>query len=197
MDINATLVKELRDKTNAGMMDCKAALVQAKGDLKTALDLLRKKGLSIAAKKVSREAKEGVVGSYIHMAGKIGVLVEVNCETDFVAKNQIFQEFVKDVSLQIAAANPHYLKREDVPEDVIAKEKEIFSSQVKDKPPAVVEKIVQGKLDKFFQEVCLLEQPFVKDGNATIKELLNNKIAQIGENMLIRRFVRFALGEEI
>ena len=197
MEISAGIVKELREKTNAGMMDCKAALVESKGDLKGAVEILRKRGLSVAAKKMSREAKEGVVGSYIHLAGKIGVLVEVNCETDFVAKNQLFQEFVKDISLQIAAANPKYLRREDVPADLIAKEKEILGSQVKGKPANIVEKIVEGKLDKFFQEICLLEQPFVKDGNLTIKDLLNNKIAQIGENMLVRRFVRFQVGEEI
>ena len=197
MEISATLVKELRDKTNAGMMDCKAALVAAKGDLKMALEILRKKGLSIAAKKVNRQVKEGVVGSYVHMAGKIGVLVEVNCETDFVAKNQIFQEFVKDISMQVAAANPRYVRREDVPQEMVAKEREILASPIKDKPAQVVDKIVQGRLEKFFQEMCLLEQPFVKDGNLTIKDLLNNKIAQTGENIVIRRFVRFALGEEV
>ena len=197
MDINSTLVKELREKTNAGMMDCKAALVAAKGDLKTAVEILRKKGLSIAAKKVSRQAKDGVIGSYVHMAGKIGVLVEVNCETDFVAKNQIFQELVKDIAMQVTASHPRYVRREDVPMEIVAKEKEILASQIKDKPAGVVDKIVQGKLDKFFQETCLLEQPFVKDGNHTIRELLNSKIAQIGENIVIRRFVRFALGEEI
>ena len=197
MDVSATLVKELREKTNAGMMDCKVALVEAKGDLKTAVEILRKKGLSSAAKKLSREAKEGVVASYIHLAGKIGVLLEVNCETDFVAKNQLFQEFIRDVALQIAAANPRYLRREDVPAELLTKEKEILASQVKGKPANVVEKIVQGKLEKFFQEICLLEQPFVKDGNVSIKDLLNNKIAQIGENILIRRFVRYQVGEEI
>ncbi len=196
-DINATLVKELREKTNAGMMDCKEALVQAKGDLKTAVEILRKKGLSIAAKKTSRAAKEGIVGSYIHLAGKIGVLIEVNCETDFVAKNNLFSELVKDLSLQVAASSPRYLKREDVPSDVVAKEKEILASQVKGKPAPVVEKIVEGKLAKFYQDVCLLEQPFVKDGNLTVQDLINNKIAQIGENIMIRRFVRFAVGEEI
>ncbi len=197
MEISATLVKELREKTNAGMMDCKDALKEAKGDLKAAVDLLRKKGLSVAAKKGSRVAKEGVVGSYIHLAGKIGVLVEVNCETDFVAKNQLFQELVRDISLQIAAANPRYLRREEVPAELIAKEKEILTSQIKGKPANIVEKIVEGKLDKFFQEMCLLDQPFVKDGNLTVQNLLNNKIAKIGENILIRRFARFAVGEEI
>ena len=197
MDIAATLVKELREKTNAGMMDCKEALVQANGDLKAAVDILRKKGLSVAAKKVSRQAKEGVVGSYIHLAGKIGVLVEVNCETDFVAKNKLFADFVKDIAMQIAASNPRYLAREDVPEDAIAKEKEILASQIKGKPAAVVEKIVAGKLDKYFQDICLLEQPFVKDSNLRIKDLLSKTIAQIGENILIRRFVRFQTGEEL
>ncbi len=197
MEISATLVKELREKTNAGMMDCKAALKESKGDLKAAIDILRKKGLSIAAKKGSRQAKDGVIGAYIHLAGKLGVLVEVNCETDFVAKNQIFQDFVKDISLQIAASNPRYLGREDVPAEVIAKEKEILASQVKNKPENVVEKIVTGKLEKFYQEHCLLDQPFVKDGNVTIANLLNDKIAKIGENIVIRRFARFQVGEEI
>ncbi len=197
MEISATLVKELRDKTNAGMMDCKSALAEAKGDLKAAVDILRKKGLSVAAKKGTRVAKEGVVGSYIHLAGKIGVLVEVNCETDFVAKNQLFGEFVKEVSLQIAASNPRYLSREDVPAEVIAKEKEILGSQIKGKPANIVDKIVEGKLDKFYQDTCLLEQPFVKDGNLKIRDLLTNKIAQTGENIIIRRFMRYQVGEEL
>ncbi len=197
MEITATLVKELREKTNAGMMDCKSALAEAKGDLKTAVDILRKKGLSVAAKKGTRVAKEGVVGSYIHLAGKIGVLVEINCETDFVAKNQLFGDFVKEVSLQIAASNPRYLSREDVPSDVVAKEKEILGSQIKGKPANIVDKIVEGKLDKFYQDTCLLEQPFVKDSNLKIKDLLTNKIAQIGENIIIRRFTRYQVGEEL
>ena len=195
MAISASMVKELREKTNAGMMDCKKALLEADGDMDTAFDLLRKRGLDIAAKKSSRATKEGVIGSYIHSNGKIGVLVEVSCETDFVAKNEEFKEFVKDLTLQVASAFPQYLSREEVPEKVIAKEKEIYSEQVKGKPENIIDKIVEGKLEKFYKQVCFVDQLFVKDDKKTINDLLKEKIAKLGENMAIKRFVRFQVGE--
>ncbi len=195
MVISASMVKELREKTNAGMMDCKKALLEADGVMDTAFDLLRKRGLDIAAKKSSRATKEGVIGSYIHSNGKIGVLVEVSCETDFVAKNEDFKEFVKDLTLQVASAFPQYLSREEVPEEVIAKEKEIYSEQVKGKPENIIDKIVDGKLEKFYKQVCLVDQLFVKDDKKTINDLLKDKIAKLGENMTIKRFVRFQVGE--
>ena len=195
MAISASMVKELREKTNAGMMDCKKALVEADGDMDTAFDLLRKRGLDIAAKKSSRATKEGVIGSYIHSNGKIGVLVEVSCETDFVAKNEEFKEFVKDLTLQVASAFPQYLSREEIPEEVIAKEKEIYSEQVKGKPENIIDKIVDGKLEKFYKQVCLIDQLFVKDDKKTINDLIKDKIAKLGENMTIKRFVRFQVGE--
>ena len=196
-DVSPTLVKQLREKTNAGMMDCKKALVEAGGDLEKAEDILRKKGIASASKKASRSVKEGVVASYIHLQGKVGVLVEVNCETDFVAKNDIFREFVKDLTLHIAAAHPVYVVRDEVPEAVIEREREIYREQVKGKPANVVEKIVDGKLDKFYGSVCLLDQAFIKDPDKTIKDLLASKIAELGENIVIRRFARFAVGEEL
>ena len=195
MAITASMVKELREKTNAGMMDCKKALQEVEGDMDKAFDVLRKRGLDIAAKKSSRATKEGVIESYIHSNGKIGVLVEVSCETDFVAKNCEFKEFVKDLTLQVASASPQYLSREDVPEDVIAKEKEIYSEQVKGKPENIIEKIVDGKLEKFYKQVCLLDQPFVKEDKKSITDLLREKIAKLGENMAVKRFVRFQVGE--
>ncbi len=195
MAISASMVKELREKTNAGMMDCKKALLEADGDMDTAFDLLRKRGLDIAAKKSSRATKEGVIGSYIHSNGKIGVLVEVSCETDFVAKNEEFKEFVKDLTLQVASAFPQYLSREEVPEKIIAKEKEIYSEQVKGKPENIIDKIVEGKLEKFYKQVCFVDQLFVKDDKKTINDLLKEKIAKLGENMAIKRFVRFQVGE--
>jgi len=195
MVISASMVKELREKTNAGMMDCKKALQEADGDMSTAFDLLRKRGLDIAAKKSSRATKEGVIGSYIHSNGKIGVLVEVSCETDFVAKNEEFKEFVKDLTLQVASAFPQYLSREEVPEEVIAKEKEIYSEQVKGKPENIIDKIVEGKLEKFYKQVCFVDQLFVKDDKKTINDLLKDKIAKLGEKMTIKRFVRFQVGE--
>lgn len=195
MEISKELVKQLREKTNAGILDCQMALKEAAGDIEKAMELLRKKGLSIAAKKAGRTTKEGVVGSYIHLGGKIGVLVEINCETDFVARNQIFQDFVKEICMQIAAAHPRHLQRGDVPAEVIAKEKEIAESQIKGKPPAVVEKIVKGKLDKFFAEVCLLEQPCVRDSSMTVDQMLKAKIAELGENIVIKRFTRYQVGE--
>ncbi len=195
MAISASMVKELREKTNAGMMDCKKALLEADGVMDTAFDLLRKRGLDIAAKKSSRATKEGVIGSYIHSNGKIGVLVEVSCETDFVAKNEEFKEFVKDLTLQVASAFPQYLSREEVPEEIIAKEKEIYAEQVKGKPENIIDKIVEGKLEKFYKQVCLVDQLFVKDDKKTIDGLLKEKIAKLGENMAIKRFVRFQVGE--
>jgi elongation factor Ts len=196
-DVSPTLVKQLREKTNAGMMDCKKALVEAGGDLEKAEDILRKRGIASASKKASRSVKEGVVASYIHLQGKVGVLVEVNCETDFVAKNDIFREFVKDLTLHIAAAHPVYVIRDEVPEAVIEREREIYREQVKGKPANVVEKIVDGKLDKFYGSVCLLDQAFIKDPDKTIKDLVASKIAELGENIVIRRFARFAVGEEL
>ncbi|MFZ3123327.1 MAG: translation elongation factor Ts [Thermodesulfovibrionales bacterium] len=195
--ISADRVKELREKTGAGMMECKKALTESKGDFEKAIDCLRQKGLATAAKKASRSASEGLVSSYIHM-DKIGVLLEVNCETDFVAKTDDFKGLVKDVALHIAAANPSYLSHEDVPQDIIEREKDIYKAQVANKPPQVVEKIVEGKLDKFFSDTCLLEQAFVKDPEQKlkIKELVTEKIAKLGENIVIRRFVRFQLGEK-
>ena len=196
-DVSPTLVKQLREKTNAGMMDCKKALVEAGGDLEKAEDILRKKGIASASKKASRSVKEGVVASYIHLQGKVGVLVEVNCETDFVAKNDIFREFVKDLTLHIAAAHPVYVVRDEVPEAVIEREREIYREQVKGKPANVVDKIVDGKLDKFYGSVCLVDQAFIKDPDKTIKDLVASKIAELGENIVIRRFARFAVGEEL
>jgi elongation factor Ts len=196
-DVNPALVKQLREKTNAGMMDCKKALVEAGGDLAKAEDLLRKKGIASASKKAFRSAKEGTVASYIHLQGKVGVLVEVNCETDFVAKNELFRDFVKDITLHIAAAHPLYVSREQVPAATVEKEREIYREQVKGKPKNVVEKIVDGKLDKYYASVCLLDQPFIKNPDQTIKDLISSKIAELGENIIVRRFTRYVVGEEI
>ena len=197
MQINSQNVKALREKTGAGMMDCKQALVEAKGDPVEAEKILRKKGIAIAGKKAARSARDGCIASYIHHGSKLGVLLEVNCETDFVARNDMFREFVKDVTQQIAAANPSYVNREDVPSDVIEAEKEIYRAQVKNKPAQAVEKIVAGKLEKFYSTVCLIEQPFVKNTDITIKDHLTVTIAALGENVVIRRFVRWQLGEEL
>jgi len=196
-EVNPTLVKQLRDKTNAGMMDCKKALVESDGDLSKAEDILRKKGIASASKKASRSAKEGVVASYIHLQGKIGVLVEINCETDFVAKNENFRDFVKDITLHIAASHPLYVSREQVPIQVIEREREIYRAQVTGKPANIVEKIVEGKVDKFFSTVCLLDQAFIKNPDQTVKDLVSLKIAELGENLVIRRFARYAVGEEV
>jgi len=195
-EISASAVKDLREKTGAGMMECKKALTDAAGDFEKAIDILRQKGLASAAKKSSRSASQGLIGSYIHM-DKIGVMVEVNCETDFVARTDDFQGLVKDVAMHIAAANPTYLSREDVTQDVIEREKEIYRAQVEGKPAQVVDKIVEGKLEKFYTDTCLLDQIFVKDsdGKMKIKDLVTEKIAKLGENILIRRFARFQLGE--
>ncbi|HYF37409.1 MAG TPA: translation elongation factor Ts [Prosthecobacter sp.] len=195
--ITAQTVQALREKTNAGMMDCKKALTEADGDLDKAETILRKKGIAKAGTKADRQTKEGVVASYIHMAGRVGVLIEVNCETDFVAKNENFRELVKDISLHIAAANPKFLRREDVSPDLIAKEREIAADQVKGKPANIVEKIVDGKIDKIFAEQCLLEQAFIKNPDVTIGDLVKSKIAELGENLVVRRFVRYAVGEDL
>lgn len=196
MQIDPKLVKALREKTGAGMMDCKQALQEASADMTEAEKILRKKGITVAGKKAGRTANEGCIASYIHHGSKLGVLVEVNCETDFVARNDGFREFVKDVTQHIAATNPSYVKREDVPASVIESEKEIYAAQVKDKPPQAVERIVAGKLEKFYSTVCLLEQPFVKNPEISIKDHLTAKVAQLGENIVIRRFTRWQLGEE-
>lgn len=188
-------VKALREKTSAGIMDCKGALKEAGGDIDKAIEILRKRGISLASKKSSRAAKEGAVASYIHMNGKIGVLLEINCETDFVARNEDFKNLVKDLTMQIAAANPTYLKKEDVPGEVIDKEAEIIKEQNKNKPEKALGNIVEGKLNSFYQEACLLEQPFIKDPKVFIKDLLTSVIAKTGENIVIRRFTRYQLGE--
>ena len=190
-------VKKLRFKTSAGMMDCKDALKESGGDVEKAVEILRKKGIARAARKASRTTGQGVVDSYIHMGSRIGVLVEVDCETDFVARNHDFKKVVREISMQIAASNPIYILREEVPADAIEKEKEIFRIQITGKPENVTEKIVEGKLEKYFSEVCLLEQPFIKDPNSKIKDLLTQLIAKIGENIVIKRFVRYEVGEDI
>jgi elongation factor Ts len=196
---SAQLVKELRDRTGAGVMDCKEALQEAKGNLDGAVEYLRKKGLAAAAKRAHREAREGVVGAYVHPGAKLGVLVEVNCETDFVAKTDAFQDLVKDLGMQIAAANPSYVARGDVPPDIVEKEREIYRGQLADqkKPPQVVDRIVDGKLEKFYAEQCLLEQPFIKDasGKTRIADLVDGVNAKTGERVVVRRFARFQVGE--
>ena len=194
--ISAEVVKNLREKTGAGMMECKKALTESSGDFEKAIDLLRQKGLATALKKAGRTASEGLIYSYIHM-GRIGTMVEVNCETDFVARTDDFKELVKDIAMHIAAGNPLYLTREDVPQDVLEREKEIYKAQVEGKPLQVVEKIIEGKLEKFYADACLLDQIFIKDPDQkkTIKALITEKIAKFGENIIIRRFARFQLGE--
>jgi elongation factor Ts len=196
-EIDPQLVKQLREKTNAGFMDCKRALVESGSDLAKAEAILRTKGIASAGKKSSRATKEGIVASYIHLQGKVGVLVEVNCETDFVARNQNFREFVKDITLHIAAAHPLYVSRADVPDNLIEAEREIYKAQVKGKSDNVAERIVEGKLEKFYSTVCLLEQAFIKNPDVTIRDLLNAKIAELGENIVIRRFVRYLVGEPL
>ena len=196
-EIDPKLVKQLREKTNAGFMDCKRALVESAGDLEKAETILRTKGIATAAKKATRATKEGIVASYIHLQGKVGVLVEVNCETDFVARNENFREFVKDITLHIAAAQPLYVSRADVPGNLVETEREIYQAQVQGKPAQVAAKIVEGKLEKFYSTVCLLEQSFIKNPDVTISDLLNSKIAELGENIVIRRFVRYLVGEPL
>ena len=199
MASSAQLVKELRDRTGAGVMDCKEALQEARGSLEAAIAYLRKKGLAQAAKRAHRDAKEGVVGAYIHPGAKLGVLVEVNCETDFVAKTDAFQELIKDLAMQIAAANPAYIGREDVPAAVVEREREVYRAQLADqkKPPQIIDKIVEGKLEKFFGEQCLLEQPFVKDasGKTRVRDVVDGVNAKTGERVVVKRFARFQVGE--
>ena len=195
MDITAAMVKKHRDATGAGMMECKAALSEANGDLEAAITLLRKRGLATAAKKAGRTTSEGLIGHYIHMGGKIGVLVEVNCESDFVARTDKFQELTKEIAMHIAAANPTYVRREDVPEDVVGREKEIYKDQVKDKPAQVIDKIVEGKLNSFYQQFCLMEQASVRDPNVTITQLVQDAIRILGENITVSRFTRMKVGE--
>ncbi len=194
-EVTSQMVAALREKTGAGFMDCKKALVEGNGVEAEAIELLRKKGVASAAKKAGRSAQEGIVHSYIHGGGKLGVLVEVNCETDFVARNEEFKQMVTDIAMQIAAANPLYLTQEDVPEAMIAKEADIAKAQCADKHEKAIPKIVEGKLKKWFGEICLLDQPFVKDTSKTIRDLVTEKIAKMGENIVIKRFVRFQLGE--
>jgi elongation factor Ts len=196
-EITAKMVQELREKTGAGMMDCKKALTEVGGDFAKAEDFLRKKGLSAAAKKSSRAATEGAVASYIHMGGKIGVLVEVNCETDFVARGEAFQTLVKDIAMHIAAASPICVRREEVSADLVARELEIARGQAREqkKPEAIIEKIATGKIEKYYSEVCLLEQPFVKDDKKKIQDVITEAVAKIGENIQVRRFARYVLGE--
>ena len=198
MEITVAMITKLREKTGCGMMDCKKALIEAKGDEEKAIDSLRKKGLAAAARRAGRAAAQGLVDSYIHIGGKIGVLVEVNSESDFVARNIEFQAFVKDISMQIAASNPQYLSRDDVPDGIIQHEKDILENQAaqEGKPEKAVQKIVEGRLEKFYSEVCLLDQPFIKDPKKNIKDLLAELTAKIGENILIRRFTRYQLGEK-
>ncbi len=195
--ISASSVKELREMTGAGIMDCKRALQEADGNKEKAIDILREKGISAAAKKADRIAAEGIVESYIHMGGKIGVLVEVNCETDFVAKTPEFKSFVRDIAMHVAATNPQYLSKEDVPEKDVAREREILRAQAlsEGKPEKIVDRMVEGRLEKHFKEICLLEQAFVKDPDKTIQDIVNEQIARIGENIRIRRFVRYEMGE--
>ena len=192
--ISAQAVADLREKTGAGLLDCKKALTEAGGNVEEAITILRKKGAASAAKKADRATKEGVIESYIHVGGKVGVLIEVNCETDFVARNDDFRAFVKDLCLQIAAASPLYVSRDEVPEADLQKERDIAAAQVQGKPPAAVQKIVEGKLEKFYSTVCLIDQPFVKLPERSVKDMLTEKIAKIGENIQVRRFVRYQLG---
>ncbi len=199
MQISASMVKELREKTGAGMMDCKNALNEANGDVEKATDLLRERGIALADKKSGRVASEGLVESYIHGEGRIGVLVEINCETDFVTKTDEFKTFVRDIAMHIAASNPKYIRREEVSEEEIKKEREILKQQAlnEGKPEQIVDKMVEGRIEKYFKEICLLEQPFIKNPDISIEIMLKEKIAKIGENINIRRFVRFQLGEGI
>ena len=199
MQITSEVVKKLRDKTGVGMMDCKKALSETNGDFEKAVEILRKKGIDVANKRSGRQASQGTVAAYIHMGGKIGVLVEVNCESDFVAKSDDFNNFVKDVSMQVAAASPDWVTRDEVPQNVLDKEKEILKEQAlkTGKPEKVIEKIVEGKLSKFYSERCLMDQPFVKDQDKTVKQLLEELMAKTGEKCLVRRFVRYQVGEEI
>jgi elongation factor Ts len=198
MAISAQQVKELREKTGTGMMECKKALAEAEGNLEAAIKILRERGLAAAAKKTGRTTKEGVVGHYIHAGGKLGVLVEVNCETDFVARTGEFQELVKDIAMQVAAANPLYVRREEIPREVLEQEREIYRNHAlaEGRPEAIVDKIVEGRIKNYYSEVCLYDQPFIRDNDRTVEELVKSKIATIKENISVRRFVRFQVGEE-
>lgn len=195
--ISAAMVKDLREKTGAPMMDCRSALVEAKGNMEEAVVVLRKKGMASAAKKASRTATEGAVGTYIHAGGKIGVLLEVNCESDFVARTEDFQELLKDIAMHIAATDPRYVRKEDVTAQDMEREKEIYRAQAAQtgKPAPVIEKIVEGKMSKFYEEVCLLEQPFIKEQSVTISQLIAQKVGKLGENIMVRRFARFKVGD--
>jgi len=197
MNITADMVKELRQRTGIGVMECKEALQESQGLIDKAIEILRKKGYARAKDKMSREAGEGMIASYIHMNGKIGVLVEVNCESDFVARNEEFKELVKNIAMQIAASSPRYVSSEEIPAAEIEQEKEIIKSQLKDmkKPPEIIEKIVQGKLNKFYEEVCLLDQPYIREDKMTVRQLVSSMIAKIGENIKVKRFARFELGK--
>ncbi len=199
MEITAEAVKKLREKTGVGLMDCKEALKQSKGDMEKAIEFLREKGLAKLQKRMGKVASEGIIASYIHTGGKVGTIVEVNCETDFVANTKEFQEFAKDIAMQITASVPLYVKREDVPADVIEKEKNIYRKQALEsgKPEKIIDKIAEGKLEKFYQEVCLIEQSFIKNPDITVKELLEELIVKMGEKILVNRFIRFQLGETI
>ncbi len=195
MEISAAMVKKLRDQTGAGMMECKAALTEANGDLEAATTILRKRGLATATKKAGRSTNEGLIGNYIHMGGKIGVLVEVNCESDFVARTEDFQNLAKEIAMHIAAASPQYVRRDEVPGDVLERERGIYRDQVKDKPAQVVDKIVEGKLNSFYEQVCLMDQPSIRDPKQTIGQLVQATIAKLGENISVARFVRLKVGE--
>jgi elongation factor Ts len=197
VDISATLVKQLRDQTGAGMMECKAALQEAKGNIEEAITILRKRGMAQASKKAGRATSEGLIGSYIHMGGKIGVLVELNCESDFVARTEDFQTLLKEVALQVAAARPQYVRREDVPADVLERERGIYRAQMENsgKPPQVIDKIVEGKLGSFYEQVVIVDQPSIRDPKATVGQMVQAAIAKLGENISIARFVRFQVGE--
>ena len=197
MDIPAKLVKELRERTNAGFSDCRAALLEANGDIEKAIDILRKKGQAAAAKKATREASEGLIGHYIHAGGKIGVIVEINCESDFVARTEAFRNLCHDVAMHIAAVDPRYVRREDVTQEMLEHEKEIYTAQARatGKPEPVIQKIVQGKMEKFYEETCLYEQHYIKDETQTIGEMIAQAISKLGENITIRRFARFKVGE--
>ena len=199
MEITSTMVKELRTKTGAGMMDCKEALAAVEGDFEKAIDFLRKKGLSAATKRSSKAAKDGTIASYIHMGGRIGVMVEINCETDFVAKTADFQTMARDIAMHIAASNPLYVRSDEIAEDALDREKEIYRSQLREekKPEKIWDKIIEGKLKKYYEDVCLVEQKFVKNQDITVGTLISNMIAKTGENIVIRRFARFQLGEEL
>jgi len=199
MEISAELVKKLREKTGVGLMDCKEALKQAAGDMEKAIEYLREKGLAKLQKRMGKVASEGVIASYIHTGGKVGTMVEVNCETDFVANTKEFQDFAKDIAMQVTASNPLYVKREDVPEEAKEKEKNIYRKQAIEsgKPEKIIDKIAEGKMEKFYQEVCLIEQPFIKNQDITVKELLEELIVKMGEKILVNRFVRFQLGETV